>query len=278
MGRRLDFLDHRRELGGNRYVYAVVSRRARGVSIGVNLNPDKACNFACPYCQVDRTVPGGPRAIDLEVLAAELDALLDRVDEGTLWRSPPFDTVPEGLRRVVDVAFSGDGEPTTAAEFPDAARLARAIRDGYRLSAPLRLLTNATMLHWGRVRAALECFDELWCKLDAGSEGHFRRVNGTAFPFGRLLSNLLALARVRPIVVQSLFFSFDGAGPEEAEIDSYVARLADLVAKGGRIDRVQVLTVARRPADPAATPLPRNALEEIAARVGALGVRAEAYP
>ena len=49
MARRLDFKDHRRELDANRYVYAVVSRRARGLSIGVNINPDKACNFACPY-------------------------------------------------------------------------------------------------------------------------------------------------------------------------------------------------------------------------------------
>ena len=46
--RRLDFTDHRRDLGENRYVYAVVSRRAGGLSIGVNLNPDKVCNFDCP--------------------------------------------------------------------------------------------------------------------------------------------------------------------------------------------------------------------------------------
>ncbi|HNC96138.1 MAG TPA: radical SAM protein, partial [Myxococcota bacterium] len=60
MKRRLDFADHRRDLGDNRYIYAVVSRRARGLSIGINLNPDKVCNFDCPYCQVDRRVPGGP--------------------------------------------------------------------------------------------------------------------------------------------------------------------------------------------------------------------------
>ena len=50
--------DHRRKLDENRYVYAVLSRRSGGVSIGVNLNPDKVCNFDCIYCQVDRTTPG----------------------------------------------------------------------------------------------------------------------------------------------------------------------------------------------------------------------------
>ena len=65
MARRLDFKDHRRDLGENRYVYAVVSRRARGLSIGVNLNPDKVCNFDCPYCQVDRTTPGASPRIEV---------------------------------------------------------------------------------------------------------------------------------------------------------------------------------------------------------------------
>ena len=85
--RALDFKDHRRELDQNRYVYAVVSRRARGLSIGVNLNTDKLCNFDCPYCQVDRRTPGGPSAIDVAVLVGELERLLDRVASGVSRRS-----------------------------------------------------------------------------------------------------------------------------------------------------------------------------------------------
>ena len=69
--------DHRRGLADNRYVYAVVSRRSRGVSVGVNLNPDKVCNFDCVYCQVDRTTPGADRDVDVERLGAELDFVLD---------------------------------------------------------------------------------------------------------------------------------------------------------------------------------------------------------
>jgi hypothetical protein len=86
--RRLDFKDHRRDLDQNRYVYAVVSRRARGLSIGVNLNPDKVCNFDCPYCQVDRTTPGASPRIDVGVLASELEELLERA-RGDLWGQRP---------------------------------------------------------------------------------------------------------------------------------------------------------------------------------------------
>jgi wyosine [tRNA(Phe)-imidazoG37] synthetase (radical SAM superfamily) len=275
--RRLDFQDHRRDLDRNVYVYAVVSRRARGLSVGVNLNPDKVCNFDCPYCQVDRTTPGGPSKIDVPALAAELDAVLDRVQAGTLWQTPPFDTAAEPLRRLADIAFAGDGEPTTPVEFPEAARAARTARDRHGLAIPLRLITNATMLDRERVRRALPDFDELWCKLDAGTEAYFRLVDGTRFPFAKVLDNLLSVAKERPIVVQSLFLAWDGRGPDDAEIEAYVGRLSHIVAEGGRIDDVQVYTVARRPADARVGALDLAALEQIAERVRAVGLRASIY-
>ena len=277
MGRRLDFRDHRRELDRNRFVYAVVSRRARGLSIGVNLNPDKACNFDCPYCQVDRTTPGGPSRVDVAGLAEELAELLRHVAAGDLWAWPPFDTTAPELRRVSDIAFAGDGEPTLAAEFPQAARAAREQRDALAPGVPLRLLTNATLFHAPRVLAALADFDELWCKLDAGSEGYFQLVDGTRVPLQRVLDNLLLVARERPIVVQSLFLAMAGTGPDDAEIEAWADRLGSLTSHGGRIDHVQVYTVARKPADPRVGPLPTERLETIAARARAAGVRAEVH-
>lgn len=276
MARRLDFRDHRRELDENRYVYAVVSRRARGLSIGVNLNPDKACNFDCPYCQVDRTTPGGPSRVSVPDLAAELEDLLRRSGDD-LWAQPPFDTVAPDLRRVADIAFAGDGEPTTPPEFPAAARAAREARDRLAPGVPLRLLTNATLLHKDRVRAALAEFDELWCKLDAGTEAYFHVVDGTRLPFRRVLDNLLLVARERPIVVQSLFLSIGGVGPDEAEIAAWVGRMGEIVAQGGRIDDVQVYTLARAPSDPRCGPLEAARLEAIAATARAAGLDAAVH-
>ena len=276
MARRLDYKDHRRELDQNRYVYAVVSRRARGLSIGVNLNPDKACNFDCPYCQVDRTTPGGPSRVAVADLASELEDLLRRAS-GDLWTTPPFDTVAPELRRVADVAFAGDGEPTTPPEFPAAARAAREARDRLAPGVPLRLLTNATLLHKDRVRAALAEFDDLWCKLDAGTEAYFHVVDGTRLPFQRILDNLLLVARERPIVIQSLFLTLDGVGPDDAEIRAWAGRLAAIVAEGGRIDHVQVYTVARAPSDPRCGPLDPARLDAIAAAAREAGLAAAVY-
>ena len=284
--RTLDFTDHRRDLGDNRYVYAVVSRRAQGLSIGINLNPDKVCNFDCPYCQVDRTGPAAPPDVDVEVLADELGRLLGWVADGTLWEHAPFDTAAPHLRRVVDIAFAGDGEPTAARSFGAAVAAVREVRARHGLEprgeaspgaggVPLRLLTNATLLHRAGVRAALEGIDEPWCKLDAGTEAYFRVVDGTTFPFARVLRNLRELACARPIVIQSMFLTLDGVGPDEAERDAWAARIAEIVEAGGQIDRVQVYSVARKPAQPRVGPLPREELERMGERVRALGVGVE---
>jgi wyosine [tRNA(Phe)-imidazoG37] synthetase (radical SAM superfamily) len=275
--RRLDFRDHRRELDANRYVYAVVSRRARGLSIGINLNPDKACNFACPYCQVDRTTPGGPPRVEVGVLQAELVTLLDGVRRGTIWTRSPFDTVAPGMRRLADLAFSGDGEPTASPAFVAAAAAVRAARDGQGLAPPIRLLTNATRLDRAPVRQALGAIDELWCKLDAGTAEYFALVDGTRLSFDRILRNVLDVSRERPITIQSLFLALAGEGPPEVEVTAYLGRLSELLRQGGRIERVQVYTVARRPADPRVAALPPARLESIARRVRALGVPTEVY-
>ncbi len=276
MARRLDFKDHRRELGQNRYVYAVVSRRAQGLSIGVNLNPDKVCNFDCPYCQVDRTTPGGEPRIDVDELGAELVDLLERAGSD-LWAEPPFDTVAPELRRVADVAFAGDGEPTTPPEFPRAASVAREARDQLAPGVPLRLLTNATLFHKEKVRAALAEFDELWCKLDAGTEAYFQLVDGTRLPLQRILDNLLLVARERKVVIQAMFLALEGRGPDDAEIAAWTGRLRALVAGGGRLDLVQVYTIARAPSDPRCGPLPPDRLEAIAASARQAGFSASVY-
>jgi wyosine [tRNA(Phe)-imidazoG37] synthetase (radical SAM superfamily) len=276
VARRLDYRDHRRELDENRYVYAVVSRRARGLSIGVNLNPDKACNFDCPYCQVDRTTPTASPRIDVGALTAELEDLLRRAS-GDLWSFPPFDTVVPELRRVADIAFAGDGEPTMPHAFPAAARAAREARDRLAPGVPLRLLTNGTLFHKERVRKALAEFDDLWCKLDAGTEAYFHLVDGTRLPFRRVLDNLLLVAREKPIVVQSLFPAIDGAGPGDTEVTAWVERLREIVAQGGRVDHLQVYTVARAPSDPRFTPLARERLEAIAETARRAGLNAAVY-
>ena len=110
------FLSHSRRWRDLLYVYPVVSRRSHGLSIGVNLNPDGACNFDCVYCSVDRKVEPRVRTVDLGALDAELRRIVETRDQ--LFQEPEFrDTTPD-YRRLNDIAFSGNGEPTASRVFP----------------------------------------------------------------------------------------------------------------------------------------------------------------
>jgi wyosine [tRNA(Phe)-imidazoG37] synthetase (radical SAM superfamily) len=267
----MDFTDHRRELNRNRYVYAVVSRRAGGLSIGINLNPDKACNFDCPYCQVDRTgvLPDGK--VELKGLQEELEHLLKLV-KGELWSIAPFDTAALEHRTIIDIAFAGDGEPTAARNFKEAAGLVKMVRDKAGLRMPIRLLTNATLLDRAGVQEGLTAIDELWCKLDAGTEAWYKKVDGTVFPYKKVLKNLEWLAKKRPVVLQCMFFRLGEEEPSEEEIVAWAGRIVDIVAAGGQIAEVQVYTVARKPSDVRVVPLSLERLKEIGVEAAKTGV------
>ncbi len=266
--RRLSIDDHRRELDGYRYVYPVLSRRARGISIGINLNPDKACNFDCIYCQVDRRTPGF-KGVEPEAVYRELEKLLSRVKDGSLFRYPPFDSVEPRLQRVNDISFSGDGEPTSAREFPDVLRSVIDLRSSMGMpELKLILITNATRFHRPAVHAALldlaAAGGSVWGKLDAGTEEYYRKIDVSHIPFAQIVTNLEIAARIAPLTIQSLFVDWEEARLSPDEIRAYADRLRGILAAGGRIRAVQVHTIARKPPHDNVFALPDEALEAIA--------------
>ncbi len=260
---------HERRWRDNRYVYAVVSRRSGGISVGLNLNPDKACNFDCIYCQVNRREPPAVRKVDLQVLASELDQVLEAHRDGSLFEAAPFSALPPGQRAVRDIAFSGDGEPTTFPHFEEAVRIAADARNRFALSGTkLILITDGAFLARPSVRRALALMDrsngEIWAKLDAGTEEFFRTVNRPHVTLERVFENVLDAARFRPIVIQSLFCSIHGQAPPPEEVEAYCRRLSRLLAAGGRLSMIQVYTIARGPAEPFVAALSQVELDRIA--------------
>ena len=265
-------LDHPRTFRDNTYVYPVISRRSRGVSIGVNLNPDKICNFDCIYCQVDRKTSAVTRFVDNEMILSELAATIDMVESKQLFHEPEFQNVPEPLQRLNDIAFSGDGEPTTARDFDVIVKRVAELKKAKGLDhVKMVLITNATMFHRPKVNEALTTLDanqgEIWAKLDAGTEPYYKQIDKSLIPFHRILTNLHEAALVRPLVIQTLFMRVDGQAPSEAEIDAFCDRLNDILADGGQIDRIQIYTVARRPAVESVSALTKPELDRIADQV-----------
>jgi wyosine [tRNA(Phe)-imidazoG37] synthetase (radical SAM superfamily) len=263
---------HERRWRHNRFVYAVVSRRSGGVSIGVNLNPDKACNFDCVYCQVNRAEPPLVRRVDLAQLETELDLILQAERDGSLYEVSPFNAIPAGLQGVRDIAFSGDGEPTTYTRFADALRIAADARRRFGLeTTKIVLITDAAYLHKPAVREGLDLLDqnngEIWAKLDAGTEEHFQRVDRPNVSLSTVVENILGAARVRPVVIQTLWLRLHDEPPPWREIEAYCTVLNSILEAGGQLKYIQLYTIARDPAETFAAPLSDAELDAVAAVV-----------
>jgi len=245
----------------------LVSPRAQGLSVGVNVNPDKQCNFNCPYCEVDRRLPGGP-PLDLEVMARELEETLARIHSGELLRQPPYDKLAPELARLRHVALSGDGEPTLSAKFLEVVETVTHVR----ARSPLPffkvvLITNASRLNEPSVRDALTLFtssDDIWAKLDGGTKEYLDWVNGADMHLEAILSNIAAVAQTRPVVIQSLFPLLNGKEPHAAEISAYIEALKNLQQRQAKISLVQIYSANRPAANPHCGHLSLRTLSRIA--------------
>jgi wyosine [tRNA(Phe)-imidazoG37] synthetase (radical SAM superfamily) len=266
----------------NRFVYAVISQRARGLSIGVNLNPDKRCDFDCVYCEVNRDEPGLEPRVDVPIMSAELEGLLTKVQNQEHHAVEWFRHLPLELLNLKEVALSGDGEPTLCPNFYEVTREVVCIRSkGSYPFFKIVLITNTAGLDLPNVARGLELLspkDEIWVKLEAGTQEYMDKINRPGIPLWKVLANILAVARSRPVIIQSLFPLVDDAGPPREEIEQYVKRLGELAAEGAQISMVQVYSAHRPSHRPNCKHLPLKELSYIARRVReATGLRAEVF-
>ena len=275
--------DHNRDVSGMKYVYPVVSRRAGGVSIGINLNVNNACNWRCVYCQVPDLKRGTPPPIELEVLEKELVSFLNYALHGDFMER----YVAEGDRHLKDIAFSGNGEPTSAKEFPEVITLVENILIEFNLLAgeansqpinpiKLRVITNGSLMDkqsiLDSIRHLAKCNGEVWFKLDAGTKAGIARINDVTLNPESHIERLKKCAAICPTFIQTCMFGFDGAPPSEEDITAYLSLVNQVkdVVQG-----VHLYGFARPSYQAEAerlSRLPEEWLEAVAQRLRALGL------
>jgi wyosine [tRNA(Phe)-imidazoG37] synthetase (radical SAM superfamily) len=270
-----DFMD-------NRFVYAVVSPRARGLSIGVNFNPDKQCNFDCIYCEVHRSDAPRETQLDVDVMGRELKQTLSFVLAGRLRERPSYRHIPDELLQLRHVSLSGDGEPTLAPNFVEAVQAVVHVRAmGDFPFFKLVLITNATGLDQPQVQQGLKYLtraDEVWAKLDGGTQEYLNKVDRLKFPLEKILSNILLVGRQRPVTIQSLFPSINGEEPSASEIEQFALRLKELKERGAQIPLVQIYSATRPMPNSDCGHLPLKTLSRIAQAVRHVaGLKAEVF-
>ncbi|MBL4769981.1 MAG: radical SAM protein [Planctomycetes bacterium] len=278
---RLDTTNHDRDQAGLTYVYPVVSRRSRGLSIGVNLNTNNACNWRCVYCQVEGLNRGAAPELDLDLLRTELNGFLDQVLLGD-WMEV---NAPPEARRLNDVAFSGNGEATTCPQFLEAIELVADIMDARGMSdVKLVLITNGSMLHKPKVQQGLarmaQSGGEVWFKLDAGTEQGRLEVNSLAIPDARVRENLKLCSGLVSTRIQTCMFARNGQVPSEERVQAYLDFLGGQVVAQVPIQDVMLYGLARPSAQEEAGELGTLSdewLKGMAARIRGLGLPVTTY-
>jgi wyosine [tRNA(Phe)-imidazoG37] synthetase (radical SAM superfamily) len=281
----LTVADHNRDVSGLTYIYPVVSRRAGGVSIGINLNINNACNWRCLYCQVPNLTRGTPQPINLELLEKELRDFLEYIVHGDFMER----YVAEGDRKLQDIAFSGNGEPTSAKEFPEVLGIVEKLLNEFNLLNPsnenpikVRLITNGSLMDKPQVLASMRHLarinGEVWFKADAGTSEGAAKINDVNINIPSVIKRIKACAEACPTFVQTCMVAIDEIAPTDAEVTAYIALLSEVKQT---IQGVHLYGLARPSMQAEAPRLSRLSpewLEGVAQKIRAIGLKAFVSP
>ena len=281
--KRLNIADHSRDSAGMTYVYPVVSRRAGGVSVGINLNPNNACNWRCIYCQVPELKRGTAPVIDVARLEKELRVFLHEIQYGSFMQTQ----VPLEARRINDIALSGNGEPTSAREFEQVIEVIGRVKYEYDLPEELKLvlITNGSLIDRPGVQAGLrrmaELNGEVWFKLDSVTREGRQRINNTRMSLKRMGENLRLAAILCPTWLQTCVFQTDGKSPVKEETDAYLRFIEDLLREGVALKGALLYGLARPSTQPEAARLTKVSqawMETFGKKIQDLGLAVKLNP
>ena len=277
--------DHNRDVSGLTYIYPVVSRRAGGVSIGINLNINNACNWRCLYCQVPNLTRGTPPPINLALLEKELRDFLEYIVLGDFMQR----YVAEGDRKLQDIAFSGNGEPTSAKEFPEVLKIVEKLLNEFdllnsELEHPIkvRLITNGSLMDKPHVIESMRHLSkingEVWFKADAGTSEGVAKINDVNINISSVIKRIKACAEACPTFVQTCMVAIDGVAPSEAEVKAYINLLSEVKDVIVGVHLYGLARPSMQAEAPRLTRLLPEWLESVAEKIRAIGLEAFVSP
>lgn len=244
---QLTVSEHSRLFAKNTYVYPVVSRRAKGVSLGINLNVNNACNWRCIYCQVEGLVRGKPTDVDLGQLETELDNMLGWIIHGDFIQQ----YAPENLARFNDISLSGNGEPTLSPQFSQVVTIIARLRLKYNLTTQVKtiLISNGSEINRPHIIEGLQLLaqnnGEIWFKIDSATEAGISATNQVHLSLKSIGERLKLAGSLCTTYIQTCMFKLCDKEPNEEEIQQYIRFIISIRAY---IAGVLLYSTARNPA------------------------------
>lgn len=265
------------------YVYPVISRRSGGVSIGINLNPNNACNWRCIYCQVPDLKRGSAPKIDLIRLEQELRIFLRESLEGDFMAQK----VPPDCQRINDIALSGNGEPTSAKAFAEVIEIIARVKRDFALleSIKLVLITNGSLINRETVQEGIARMaslnGEVWFKFDSALAQRRLQINNASISNATILRHLKLSASLCPTWIQTCVFKIDGDPASGEEIDAYLNFLRTALQQGIKLQGILLYGLARPSLQAESSRLSNVAedwMEKFADAIRSLNIEVKVHP
>ena len=231
------------------FLFGPVNSRRLGRSLGIDLFREKICNLNCVYCEVGpTTVPVNRRG-----RYSPTREILAEITE--------FCSDPHRLAAVDVLTVTAKGEPTLHLDLGVILRHIKSLTD-----KPVAVLTNGTTLADDEVREALQLADIVVPSLDAVRAESFSKVDRPArgLAVEAVINGLCDFSRAYQGRLWLEILLVRDINAADADIDALLPVLTTL-----RLDRIQLNTVVRPPADPGARPVAEARLAEIARRLQA---------
>ena len=274
----LTITDHNRKTFKGKYIYPVVSRRAGGLSLGINLNTNNACNWQCIYCEVPDLVRGKPDSINLKELEVELDYWLDQIINQSF-----LNQYTQNKTEFKDIAFSGNGEPTASKQFKDVIKILIKKINEYKLTKKItiRLITNGSNMSNPNVKEALSLMNnfsrEVWFKIDQINEEDVKTINQVNLSKATVKRNLEAALDSSPTVIQTCLFRLNNKLPSKESIDAYIDFLKTYEKKIKGIHLYSLARLSEQSSDYELTRLTEPELESIANKIKLLNIPTQIF-
>lgn len=254
MTAKLSITNHRSDIIGLTYIYPVLSRRAGGLSIGINFNPNNTCNWRCIYCQVPNLNIGSAPELDFDLLAKELRIFLEEVLHGDFYDR--FDVEPE-KRVIKDIAIAGNGEPTSLKQFAEAVELIGSIATevGVFPAADYVLITNGSLIHQAKVQQGLRVLNryggQVWFKFDSATQAGRKLFNNSSQSTAAALENLTLACQLCTTKLQTCLVDYNDQGFKDSEKEAYLRVLKD-IRTTCHLQKIMLYTIARHSQQPEA--------------------------
>ncbi len=226
-------------------IFGPVASRRLGFSLGVDTIPFKTCSLDCVYCQLGRTT--NKTIQRKEYIAA--DDILREIEE----------VLQEG-KRIDYITFSGSGEPTLNSEIR---RMISRIKE--LTPIPVAILTNGTLLYQQRMREDLMEADLVIPSLDTVTQEIFKMVNRPhpSLKIEKVITGINSFSQEFNGKVWLEIMVVKGINDSLEEIEKTAQ-----VIKEMNLEKIQLNTVIRPPAEEFARPLTAEELKNIKTILG----------